>query len=268
MNSEELTNKNLKIAKEFTESMGNIAEGILLSGSNAWGANYAVNKNSDIDLLIVFKDIRKLGLMIDKYVSQGLVDATQKKRFEIFQKLYTDKKADTFSFRISYKNTWVGIDFFPVEIVKNITEFRTMETVRIKDSNGIVELRVINEFRSNLPKKDGYSVDCLTEGRKLVYYPKFEEVKDKESAVGYISKTLVDGFDSKEGKAIYFLGVMSFFFAVEPVILIDKDGHLTDSVKTFQSNIEKTIKGRSLIYITRQERMSEESLNRIKGLFI
>lgn len=267
MNSEELTNKNLKIAKEFAESTGNLAEGILLSGSNAWGANYAVNKNSDIDLLIAFSDIRQLGLIIDKYVARGLVNSTQKKRFEVFEKFYVDKKVDTFSFRISYKSTWVGIDFFPIEIVKNITEFKAMETVRIKDGKSIVDLRIVNEFRSNPPKKDGYSVDCLTEERKLVYHPEFEEINDKEHAIGYVSKTLVDGFTSEESKTTYFLGVMSFFLAVEPIILIDKDRHLTDSVKIFQSNIRKTVKGYSLVYITRQERMSEESLNRIKGLF-
>ncbi len=267
MNPAELTNKNLKIANEFADSINGIAEGMLLSGSNVWGANYAVNENSDVDLLAVFKDTGQLGLIIDKYVSRGLVDSIQKKRFDIFKKLYTDKKADTFSFRISYKNTWVGIDFFPIEVMKSITEFKTMETITIKEDSGVVDLRIINEFRSNPPKKDGYSVDCLTEKRKLAYYPKFKEIKDGESVISYISKTLVDGFNNKKNKTTYFFGVMSFFFAVEPLILIDKNNQLGDSIKIFQSNIKKTLNEQTPAYITRQERMSQESLNRIKNLF-
>ncbi len=262
MNPEELTIKNLEIAKKFVESSNSFAEGVFLSGSNAWGANYAVNKNSDIDLIIIVKEIEQIGQIIEKYTEEGLVGIEQKNRFEIFQILHTNKKADTFSFRISNNNTWVGIDFIPFEIVERITKFKSMETVICEDDKGNINLRIINEFRSNPPKKDGYSVDGLTETRKLVYHPKFENIK----SYGCVSQTLVDGID--ERNTMYFLGVISFFFAIEPVILFDKEGQLAECTKIFQSNIKGRLNSQIPMYITRQERMSDESLNRIKNLFV
>lgn len=254
MNTVDLTAGNIAIAREFVVHASEFAEGVLLSGSNAWGANYAVTESSDIDLLVIVQKIDEIGLIIDKYILAGLVDSFQKERFEIFLKLFNQNKADTFSFRVNYKDTWVGIDFYTLEIASNICEFKGMGDIEWDD----IKLRVVKEFRSNPPMKGGYSVDELGGNRRLTYNPEFEEIKNEEITFGYVSKTLIDGYDNNS----YFLGVMAFFFAIEPVILLGGET-VANLVKKIQENIKERICDKKIVYLTREERMTRETRDRI-----
>ena len=62
----QLAIKNLEIAQEYASCAAELIDGMLLTGSNAWGAYYAVNKNSDVDLLIVTNTLRELENVIRK----------------------------------------------------------------------------------------------------------------------------------------------------------------------------------------------------------
>ena len=51
------TEKRLSIAKEFNEKMKKSTLGIVMIGSVAYAPNHAVNKDSDLDLIVVYEDI-------------------------------------------------------------------------------------------------------------------------------------------------------------------------------------------------------------------
>ena len=53
------TRKRLKIAKEVSSGLEGIAKGVMLGGSMGFGQNYSVNKDSDIDMVVV-TDISKI----------------------------------------------------------------------------------------------------------------------------------------------------------------------------------------------------------------
>jgi hypothetical protein len=59
---------------------------------------------------------------------------------------------------------------------------------------------------------------------------------------------------------------MSFFFAVLPRVLLDKEGKLEKLIKNLQGNIVQIMGGQTLVYITRQERMSTKTLENVKRL--
>lgn len=260
--AKQITLKNLAIVEEFKVSASDLVDGMLLSGSNAWGAFYAVTKQSDIDLVITTKNAEEIEKIIERYVVEGLLGQEERQRSKVFQMLFEQRKADTFSIRVPYDTSIVSIDFIPTDLVRDITELKLMKSVKVGDLN----IRVINEFRSNPPKVDGYTADSLR-GEKVMYHPKFEEIKNDGFVVGYISETLVDGQREKVEEIEYFIGVISFFFAVDPVILIDRGNRLSKAIEILRSKIAGLTHGQTPAYITRQERMSEESLQGIRKSF-
>lgn len=68
--SEKETTKRLDIAKTIRDVFAKQAKSILLAGSVAYAPNYSVNKNSDIDLLIVMDNLKDAinFLETDKFV--------------------------------------------------------------------------------------------------------------------------------------------------------------------------------------------------------
>jgi len=258
--AKEKTIKNLAIIEKFVEPITKLAESMLLTGSNAWGAYYAVTSKSDIDLLIIVNKIGKLGRIIRSYIKANLIDFKEQERFDVFKKLYRQNKANQFSIIQNYSGTLVSIDFLFSNTVKDIVSLGEMNNINYKGIN----IRIVNEFRTNIPKITGYSLDDLIGKKKIIYHPKFKEIKNNQNKIiGYISETLVDGQVSKRNQTNYFLGVMSFFLAIDPVILLDKKTQLENSIKILQLNIAKMMNGKKLAYITRQERMSGKSLARI-----
>jgi len=255
------TVKNLKTANKYVSGAREFADGILLTGSNAWGAHYAVNKNSDIDLLIAAETIEDLRHIIKSYVANGLLPPREQKRFAVYLRLYKENKARQFSVIGNHHDAAVSIDFLLTDTVREIATLKPMGDKIIKDNMGAVITRTINEFRSNPPRATGYSLDDIGSLRKLTYHPKFKEIKEgRGSLMGYLSETLVDGRGGTAKSTTYFLGVMSFFLAIHPIILLDKHKKLADAVKTIQSNIDDIIKHKRPVYITRQERMPRHSL--------
>ena len=249
MEAKELTARNLKIAQIYSETVADIADGVLLSGSNAWGANYAVTSTSDIDLLIA-GSLDTLKKVIERLISKKLVVERESERFEIFRKLCSEKRAEQFSTIATYSDTKVSLDFMPWSAVEDICNLRPMTT---QQTEGI-DVRTIKEFRINTPKDTGYFADNLSGKKKLTYYSKFKDMNG-----GYLADTLVDA----QTDGAYFIGVMSFFFAIHPVVLIDREKKLKNSIRALQTNIARILGGRLPAYVTRQERMSNEMLESV-----
>ena len=118
---QKITERNLKIAEKFVVSVSEVARGILLTGSNAWGANYAVNQNSDIDLLVVGDDIQTLERIIAKYISDGLLRDSEQARFEIFKELFLSGEVEMFSLIADYTGVAVSIDFLDTNTLRKIS---------------------------------------------------------------------------------------------------------------------------------------------------
>jgi hypothetical protein len=254
--SRHFTARNLKIIDEFVSHASPSADGILLSGSNAWGANYAVTATSDIDLLVT-GTMEQLRAVVEALVSKGIIDVKERERFEVFRNLYLQKRAEQFSTISTGREVKLSLDLLPIEVVVDICAIHPMTTRQVEG----LSVRTVKEFRINKPNDDGYSVDDLKGLKKLTYHPHFEEVKNVDNnVIGYLADTLVDA----QTESTYALGVMSFFFAVHPVILFDKGGKLQNAIKTLQAGIARRLGAQVPSYITRQERMSEEILKEVK----
>lgn len=261
MDASQITRKNLEIVKLFVEPATRFANGILLSGSNAWGANYAVKIRSDVDILIVTEGVDELEDIVKCYLAKGLLDKSEQRRFGAFKTLYEKERAEQFSVITDCVGTPVSLDFFDIHTLEKISSLAPMN---VSTHQG-VDVRTISEFRSNPPRSAGYSVDGLTDLSKITYHPKFEEIKNNQGyVVGYLAETLVDGRRNDRDETAYFIGVMSFFLAISPVIMFDKNGRIKKAVRTLQSNIAKIMNGRIPAYITRQERMNEETLRKVR----
>ncbi|KKU90928.1 MAG: hypothetical protein UY23_C0005G0024 [Candidatus Jorgensenbacteria bacterium GW2011_GWA1_48_11] len=260
------TAKNLEIVEKFTEAASIFTESMLMTGSNAWGPFYAVKGKSDIDLLIT-GDLNQLNQVVDNYVSERLIEPHEKQRFAVYRKLYEEKKVDQFSLISNYKNTAVSLDFLPIELVKDMADLNPLITRSYKDDLGLINVRIVREFRPNMPRAEGYTIDNLRGSKNAIFHSNFEKIKYKQNIIGYLSETLVDGQAIYNKKPTYFLGVMSFFLGVNPVVLFDKNRKLTEAIKTLHSNVKKVMQKKKPVYITRQERMPKYSLEQAKKSF-
>ncbi|GEM_PF-1724083 len=254
----DLTKRNKEVIQRFIDSVRDRADGVLLSGSNAWGADYAVTEKSDIDLLVLAKDIQGMKKIIDCYISNKLLVPREQERFEAFSALYEEGRVEQFSVIADYKGVPVSIDFFTTKTLQWISFLTSKNTVLL---NG-VRVRVVSELRTNPPKAFGYSLDDLQSSKKLTYHPVFEEIKSQKGNVcGYLAQTAVDASDEHT----YYLGVMSFFLCVSPVVLLDKNGELQRAIRDLRTNISILLKGEVPRHVTREERMSEQVLEEVKN---
>ena len=229
--------------------------GVLLTGSSAWGAFYALHAESDVDLLITGSGIGELEKTVQTLVGKSILDAGESRRFALYKALNEEGEADHFSIKGVYSGVNLSIDFMLDEHVLKISNLADLRP----PVPGVGErIRTIREFRRNKPKPDGYTLDRL-DGDSTLYHPLYRPVFDEGNVVGYLSDTLIDGI----GKDTYSLGVISFFLAINPMVLSD-NGILRMSINLLQSNIAK-LNGHVLPeYITRQERMPTYSLQLAK----
>jgi hypothetical protein len=264
-----LTRKCFKIVEEFADVAKKFAQGMLLTGSIAWGAHYAVTSTSDIDLLIVAKDVGILKKIIKKYIQIGFIQSFEQERFERFEKLVKNYPTCQFSLITKHRGVMVSVDFLTKASVEVICSMVPIGSIELNTDSGSLRLRTIKELRSNIPKISGYSLDSFKMEKKIIYHPKFEVVKNnKNKIVGYLSDTLIDGQRNDHNLSTYFLGVMSFFLLIYPIILFDKDKKLQRLIDRFRKNIGKMLMNESPIYITRQERMSPLVLEEIRKSLI
>jgi hypothetical protein len=265
----ELTKKHFNIVEKFAEAVENNAQGMLVTGSTAWGAYSAVTSSSDVDLLITVKDIETLKKIIKKYIQEGLILSSEQKRFEEFEKLAKRYSVCQFSIITQHKGIPVSLDFLTADSLEVICNIDPINLIELKIGSASINLRTIKEFRSNPPKTSGYYLDNLRKEERIIYHPKFEIIKnDKEEILGYFSDTLIDGQTVGQDSPTYFLGVISFFLAISPLVLFDKDKKLQQSISKIQENIGRMLNNELPEYITRQERMPSSVLEKIKKFLV
>lgn len=264
------TARNLAIVREFTSPVENLADGMLLSGTNAWGAFCAVrgdsnfekgkgepSRASDIDLLITSQSIDRLGDILQRYISLGLVDESESKRFLVFKDLYTSKKADMFSVRSNYGGVEESLHFIPMDVIDTICN---LEPVADSSKSGF-DLDFLNDFRTTIPgnvrKYGGYPTGDLKGLRVESFVPIPQEIKypGTNEVAGYITQNPVGGPKVVDGQQTYFMGVIPFFLTISPKLLIDKDNLLSRRITMLRSNIRTIMNDQEIQYIPRQERM-------------
>jgi hypothetical protein len=250
--SRQLTEQNLKLANEIADIIRNSAVGIFVTGSNAWGANYAVSKSSDIDLVVIIDSAVAALDIIKRLVEEDFVSKIELDRAEVFLKLQDQNLADVLSITEKTARGQLSLDMIPKTIANQIVNLRPVRKATCSDKQGTINLRVLREFRKNPPKVGGYTINDLKSKRELVYYPKFTMIDS-----GYLAESLIDSLDGS-----YYMGVFGFFFSIEPKIIVDNDSYLIAAIKLFQENIRGLVNG-ATVQVTREERMSDKVRNHI-----
>lgn len=280
------TARNLEIVRDFVRPVEGIATGMLMSGANAWGAFYAVKGGvpdvlkdegvpqlpygeiSDIDLIVSADSIAELSLCVDSYVAAGLVEPRERERFAAYRKLYDRGEADVFSLRSYYREVEESIHFLPTEVVERICSM-TGGRAHV-DSNGL-RYDIIRDFRPNIPgnvrRYGSYPLADVRGLRTTDFYPDLTEMQSHDGSIlGYLSESAIGGPAEVDGENTYYMGVFSSFFAVDPVLLIDRGGWLSQMSAMLHNNISKILNGAEVRFIPRQGRMAVHSLARIRHM--
>lgn len=280
------TAKNLAIVDTFKASAEEVADGMLLTGANAWGGFYAVQGGipealrhegisqlpygeiSDIDLLATADTVDELGQCVEKLIGDGLVEPTEKDRFTVFTQLHAQGEADIFSLRSHYGHVEQSIHFLTNEIV---TQICLMTPPRVHTAGADLQYGIIRDFRPNMPgnvKKYGsYPMGDLKGLQEVSFSPNIRKItSERGRTLGYLSENTVGGPATVVKEVTYYMGVLAFFMAVDPVILLDKTGKLENGSRVLQQRIATILQGAKPRFIPRQERMPEHALDRIQRM--
>ncbi len=156
------TARNLNIASEITDISEPYTQGVLMSGSNAWGPFYAVRGNvqgklslyentnpikkepSDIDMLFNFHNMSELENLIKIFGENKILSKREEERFYFFKKMYPNT-LDMFSSRSIFRDTLVSFHFLPMPLLNRISN----PIVGSRKSAG--ELDFARDFRPNSP---------------------------------------------------------------------------------------------------------------------
>ena len=250
---QELTLRNRELVAKIAQVVSDAAIGILLSGSNAWGGDYAVRADSDVDIIIIVDSTKKVLAATERLTAAGLVSEKQVQRADYFVANLYNKGVEIFSL----SEGKISVDIIPMNILKQITELSHMKEIRYENRAEKRKLRIVSEFRSNPPRANGYTLNNLENSHMFVYRPNFYAVND----LGYVAQSVVDSIDGD-----YYMGVYAFFFSIKPVIIKDNKGYLLRAVHQFQHNIANQVGG-AVQHVPREERMSADTLCEIKQSF-
>lgn len=271
-----VTAENHTVAKEFAAVGQPTLTGLIMSGANAWGAYYAPRgkhpalgeskpgDRSDIDLLAIAPDISSVGSTLENYIAAGLVEKTERVRFEKFKKLHQQGKADVYSIRANYKGTEESIHFLTHDLVDAIT---SVQSIRARKEDGY-KTNYLRDFRPNMPNNPhinggGYTVDDLKGLRVAVFKPQPTPV---EGGLGCISESPLGTIHTIQGEQTYSLGLMDYFLAVLPKILVDTpDQRVASWVKRLQTTIAHVQKENDIVNVPRQLRMPKGALRDIQS---
>lgn len=272
------TIENKEVAQTFAEAGRGSLTGMLLSGSTTWGEYFAPRgdrrwrpdrnegERSDVDMIAVAKDIDAIGETIDAYIRKGLVDAAERQRFEAFEQLCAQSEVDIFSLRAYHKGGEQSVHFLTEAVMADVSN---IETVRSSDQ-GSYRVNLLHDFRPNQPNNPGkngkgYTIDDLKGMHQSHYMPTPKIVAEGGKTFGYISDAPVGSVILKSGESTYLLGLMDFFVAIKPDIILDTDGRIEGWVKTLQRNIAEIQQDVIPKQIPRQKRMPKHILRAVQG---
>lgn len=277
------TLENLAIIDEFKNIAQTHADGMLFSGSNAWGPFYGVRGEpkgrqnlgqqqqnvypSDVDLLITAESIDKLSLTLRDLVSSGLLRPSEIKRFDMFMKLYAENKVDTFWTTGNYKKSQ-EIHFITLDIIRKIASMqRINQSLEDEDKTDFVRV-----LRPNIPKSlekfGGYSTVDIKGLKDIFFVPQTTPVTlDDGVTEAFVSQMTIGGPARIGDKKTYYVGVIPFFLLISPRILIDNGNLLSKELLRFKEAVMNIVEDDNAILLPRQERMSNSMETRIKNSF-
>lgn len=271
-----VTAENYAIATEFAKAGQTTLTGLVMSGANAWGAFYAPRgkhptlgeskpgDRSDIDLLAVAADIDTIGATLENYIAAGLIEETERIRFKKFKEMHRQGEVDIYSIRANYKGAEESIHFLTHDVMDAITSVQSIR-VRKEDSHKTNYLR---DFRPNLPNNPsknggGYTIDDLKGLRIAVFKPQPTLLED---GLGCISESPLGTIHTIRKEQTYSLGLMDYFLAVLPKILVDTtDQHVASWVKRLQTIIAHVQEEKEVVNVPRQLRMPKGALRDIQS---
>lgn len=271
-----VTAENHAIAAKFAMAGESTLTGLVMSGANAWGAYFAPRGKhpalgesepggrSDIDLLAVAPDIDAIGSTIENYITAGLVDETERIRFEKFKELHRQGEVDIYSIRANYKGVEESIHFLTHDIMDAVT---SVQSIRTRKEDGY-KTNYLRDFRPNLPNNPnknggGYTIDDLKGLRVAIFRPRPTAV---ENGQGCISESPLGTIYTIQGEQTYSLGLMDYFLAVLPKILVDTpDQRVASWIKELQTTIAHIQGEKEVVNVPRQLRMPKGALRDIQS---
>lgn len=257
------TSKNLSIASRYATALGTTAEGVLLSGSSAWGSFYAPRglgeKPSDVDMLCAVNGTEELQRAVQQLANADLVPESEVVRAAIFEELYASSEAKMFSLRTYKTNTEVSMHFLTKRVLESVRDLERLQ------EPGVIEF--ITDFRpntsSNAKRTDGYELPLLDKNETYKFHPSSKPIEKGDQHVGYICESPIGGLVTHNTGRGYAMGVIPFFMAAAPAIVHDPAGMLQGNLTQYWNNIAHLQEGRPIVNLPRIEKMPAHTLRHI-----
>lgn len=284
------TAENISLAREFALIGHEHIDGMLLSGSSAWGAYYAPRgrtqfirardqqnhlntqcdeRRSDVDLLAITPSSDAIEAAVEAYVNTGLLPKAELIRVAAFKEMYEGREADIFSVRTHRRDVEVSLHFMNEAVFSDMTNLEPIDLTladnprKASHASGIPRsaIDIIKDFRPNAPNGVGksgvYSVDSLLHRTPTPYIPETTPVRSKktEELLGYIATSPVGGAIELPERMTYCMGPLSFFPLIAPLILHERNTYMTTQIENMERNVGDIVRGAGHIYIPRQDRM-------------
>lgn len=278
------TAKNLELAEFHANLAAPYSEGALISGSTAWGANFATRakrpelgktreKSSDVDLLIEIKSWDQLGSILATYHREGLIEETELERLKYFigtgeQEEEKAPSADMYSLRSETTGTEVSIHFIPSDVLQRVVSLREINSSKQIDAGRTkVTVPYLRDFRpnttSNGGKGRGYDLHNISGKKCLRFHPNNVEARTLGNAMyGYMAESPLGATVGVQGKTTYLLGVIPFFLAVHPITIGSKAPNMQARIDTMQQSIAH-VNEVTPTSVPRLERMTKYTKQRV-----
>lgn len=276
------TARNLAVARQFSDSAQATADGVLLSGSTAWGSFYAVrggvpaelreigvpqieySSMSDIDIVVTAKDDEALGATVEQMVEEGLLEPRELERFDAYLGLRREGGADLFSVRSHFGGVEESVHFIPSETMRIILTRQPYRRTPVAAGHAINTLK---DFRPNVPgsltKEGGYTLGDLRELVSLRQVAEISPVGKEGRILGYVSRTPVGAPITVEGQPTFAMGIMTFLTNVYPIMLFDRDGGFRRQIEASQHDIAGALGGHPATNVMRRNRMPRRVLRSV-----
>lgn len=265
------TLKNFEIADLIGTSLAGFADGVLLSGANAWGPFFAVRHpayesmrntpGSDVDVVAIFDDVDAILQGLKSLARQGLISEGEMQRFHHFKKLSSEKRADVFSMRSFYANTEISLHAYPKSTVIALVEGSEQ-----KNEQGIGFLHDFRpSFPNNVRKFGGYPTLDFLSGNTKLFQPTIELVHDvgeKDSSF------LCDSPTGKIDQGEISVGLTLFFFLIAPMCIGGQSAFYETTRRTMLERLRKASNQEPIRFLFREERMASMVSRSIKDSLI
>ncbi|MBQ9235211.1 MAG: nucleotidyltransferase domain-containing protein [Alphaproteobacteria bacterium] len=216
MNSEAKieTKKRLELVEDFSKEIKDNVLGIILVGSTAYAPNEGVRKDSDIDIIVVYEDIKKCAADYfdeDEYLQQGTYDGYLVKRHENLGHKIDLKSKNSADINLSIHN----INFSALQ--------------KISQGN----CGTLAYYRQSQKGTTYYSKDF--DGNKEPFKP------ECISVLGQIGERRIDSIAFQSSKGNYVIGNDMDKLLSGAQIIYDKTGQIKNVLENLWLNVTKKL---------------------------